>query len=85
MNDLRRLEGMPLLGPSRAQAGALADQLAYRINPETHPEDALRVLICRFLARGASPRTLAQLATAEAWATQEACKRSVAAVLKLDC
>ena len=71
MNDLHRLESMPLLGPSRAQARVLADQLAYRINPETHPEDALRVLICRFLALGASPQTLAQLATAEAWATQE--------------
>ena len=71
MNDLDRLESMPLLGPSRAQARVLADQLAYRINPETHPEDALRVLICRFLALGASPQTLAQLATAEAWATQE--------------
>ena len=71
MNQLDRLEEMPLLGPSRAAANSLADQLAYQVNPDTHPEDALRVLICRFLAADASPETLSQLATAEAWATQE--------------
>ena len=71
MSSLRVLEAMPLLGPSRSTATELADQLAYQINPDTHPEEALRVLICRFLAAEASARTLGQLATAEAWATQE--------------
>ena len=71
MNMLDRLEAMPLLGSSRLVATNMADQLAYQVNPDTHPEDALRVLICRFLAADTSPQTLSQLATAEAWATQE--------------
>ena len=71
MNALARLEAMPLLGSSKAGAAELSDQLAYQVNPDTHPEDALRILICRFLASESTPETLAQLATAEAWATQE--------------
>lgn len=71
MTPLGRLEAMPLLGQSRSAAVDLADQLAYQVNPDTHPEDALRILICRFLASDTSPQTLAQLATAEAWAAQE--------------
>ena len=71
MIEIERLETLPLLGTTREHAVELADKLAYQVNPDTHPEEALRVLICRFLAQSATPQTLSQLATAEAWATQE--------------
>ncbi len=71
MTDLTLLEQMALLGPERSEVRSGADAIAHRLNPDEDPELALRVLICRFLASEPTPDTLAQLATAEAWASQE--------------
>jgi tetratricopeptide (TPR) repeat protein len=68
---IEELEALPLLGPEKARAQALATQLSQRVNPDSSPRLALRVLIRRFLAGPSDPAALAQLSTAEAWATSE--------------
>ena len=69
--DIDTLEMLPLLGPSRAEARAMIAKLALRIDPDLHPELALRVLIRRFLSAPVTPESSAQLSEAEHWAKSE--------------
>jgi len=63
------LEAKPLLGPDKVQANKLAHDLTLRIDPDAATELALRVLIRRFYAQPTTPQSLAQLSSAEAWAS----------------
>ena len=71
LQELETLESLPLLGAQKLQAIELADRIALEVNPDLQPNLALRLLIRRFLAQPNSADTLAQLSTAEAWATSE--------------
>ena len=69
--SIEHLESLPLLGATRLHAIEIADTLSLEINPDLQPNLALRLLIRRFLAQPNHADTLAQLSTAEAWATAE--------------
>ena len=71
LHQIEELESMPLLGAPKLQAIEMADRLALEIDPDEEPNLALRLLIRRFLAQPNNADTLAQLSTAEAWATAE--------------
>jgi hypothetical protein len=65
------LESTPLLGNKRIAALTELDALAQRIDPEQHPTIAMRLVLRRFQATPVTSATLAQLSTAEAWATHD--------------
>jgi tetratricopeptide (TPR) repeat protein len=70
-NQVVMLETLSLLGAEKLQAQELADRIAMQVDPNNRPDLALRLLIRRFLAAPHTPDALAQLATAEAWASAE--------------
>ena len=70
-DQIKELEKLPLLGTGRVKAQEMADTLSLKIDPNREPALALRVLTCRFLSQTVTATTLAQLASAEAWATSE--------------
>ena len=69
--QIQLLESMVLLGPAKQEAMDFADRLALELDPNDRPDVALRLLIRRFMAMPRTANALAQLATAEAWASSE--------------
>ena len=65
------LEALPLLGAQKRYAQELADRIALQIDPDANPSFALRLMIRRFEASPLTADSIAQLATAEAWASAE--------------
>ena len=81
-DQIQALEAMVLLGTEKQEAMDLGDRIALELDPDQRPDLALRLLIRRFLATPYTPDALAQLATAEAWATSEG-ESSLAVKLQL--
>lgn len=65
------IESTPLLGSKRLTALNDLDALAQQIDPERQPYLAMRLVLRRFQATPVTNETLAQLSTAEAWATHD--------------
>ena len=65
------LESTPLLGTKRLTTLTELDALAQQIDPDRHPTIAMRLVLRRFQATPVTDETLAQLSTAEAWATHD--------------
>jgi len=85
VQQIEALEAMPLLGSTREEALEAAHRLTQQIDPEQSPELALRVIIVRFLAQPTQANSIAQLATAETWATGEGLKKTATTIQLLWC